>query len=474
MLQSKLFESLRCFGPKHLNQLRKIILSPVFNKDEDLIKLFDYLLPFAPRFSNRKLSKEAVYKKAMNVSEFDEKRMGYLMSNMLKMIDQLVVQQGLKKQPQVINQMLMNGYLDLNLEKNYTSALKEARAAQKNSSYRDAEFYFNEFQLQAMNNAYFDKQRKHTFDESLQKAIDSLDLYYLSVKLKYSCEIANRKNVLTADYELRLLDEILIYLKQNPYDHVPAIAIYFKILMTLLESENESHFDDLKSLLSKNIYKFPVKEARDMYRYAQNYCIKKINRGEPKFLKELFSLYKTGIENEILIEGKYLSPWTFKNIAVVALRIEEFDWTENFIHEYRERLSPKFRENAFHLNLTLFHFYKNNYGEALSLLQKVAFTDIVYVLETKTLMLRIYYELNEIEALHSLIDSFKALLRRNKLISAFRRNVHLNLLKYVKKLSRIRNGDKTKLAELKSKISEEKQVASIDWLLKKVDEKFKK
>ncbi len=474
MLNSKLLDVLCGFSPKQLKWFDEFLRSPYFNKDHEVVTLYHFILKYSPRFSHADLEKEMVYQKAFKSKKTDEKKLGYLMSDLLWYLEQFIVIQRMENDPVRNNRTLMLHYIDEDLEKHFRGKMRETEQLQQKNPYRDSDYFFNQFLIESTNNYFFDKQSKHVFNESLQQAIDNLDLYYLALKLKYSCEMMNRKNVMTADYRLRLLDEILLYLKQNSFDHVPAISIYFKILLTLTESENENHFNDLKKLLADHAAKFPQREARDMFAYAQNYCIKKINSGNPKYLEELFVLYKTSLDAEILIEGKFLSPWTYKNIVGVALRVKEFEWTSKFINDYKERLSLEFRENAFRMNLAYYHFLKNEFSDALELLAHVEFTDLIYALETKTLLLRIYYELDEIEPLFSLIDSFKVYLRRNKLISDYQLKVHLNLLKYVKKLIKLRKGEYEKSEELKNEILSVKQIAGLDWLLKKTEEKGKK
>src|SRR5690606_34798744 len=194
------------------------------------------------------------------------------------------------------------------LEKHYRGTLSDARNKQKKYPYRDAEFFYNEFLLEAAENVYFDQQRSHRFDKSLQLAVDNLDIYFLTLKLKYSCEILNRRNVVASDYEIRLLDEILRYIDSHSFEQAPAIQVYYSILMTLNEPETATHFTQLKKLLSQHTREFSPKEARDMYAYAPNYCIKQVNSGNMKFLTDLFQLYKMTLETGIIFSDKYLSP----------------------------------------------------------------------------------------------------------------------------------------------------------------------
>ncbi len=457
--------------PKQLRKLEDFIASPFFNKNDDVYQLFTAIRKFEPSFDHKDLEKGRIYKIAFpREKKYDEKKLGYLMSDIQRLIDKFLAYNELDEHPVQREYYLLSSYIDLQLDKHFSKTMKDTQLVQKENPYRDADYFYNEFLLEALNNVYFDKQRKHVYDESLQRAIDNLDLYYLAEKLKYSCEMFNRKNIVATDYKLRLLDEILVYVKDKDFEHAPAIAIYYEILMALTDSDDESHFKKLKELLKTHGSKFPLLEARDMYSYAQNFCLKRINSGHQEYLQELFHLYRTTLEEKIAFDGKYITPWTYKNIVGVALRVEEYKWVEKFIHEYKEHLSPEMCENAFAFNLASYHFNKGDFGKALELLRNVEFTDIVYSLDSKAMLLRIYYELEEVEPLWSLLDAFQVYLRRNKLISDNQKTIYQNLIHFVKEATRIRKGDKEAAKKLKEKIEKTKQVAYLQWLMKKVEE----
>src|SRR5690606_2223412 len=121
-----------------------------------------------------------------------------------------------------------------------------------------------------------------------------------------------------------------------------------------------------------------------------------------------------------------LTPWSFKNIVTNGLRLSEFDWVEKFIHDYSSRLDEKHRENAVTFNLAQLFFYKKDYPKVISHLSQVEYEDITYNLNSKTLLMASYFELDELEALNSLLDTFRVYLNRNKKIPATRRKHYLN------------------------------------------------
>ncbi|HRF77229.1 MAG TPA: hypothetical protein PLB46_11695, partial [Chitinophagales bacterium] len=269
-----------------------------------------------------------------------------------------------------------------------------------------------------------------------------------------------------------LLKEISDHLKENSYEEYPSITIYYQILMTFTDTDTEVHFEELKKLLDEHTTKFPPDEARDMYAYAQNFAIRKINAGEKRFLREYFDLSKAALEKELLMVDGDLSPWTFKNLVIAALRVGEFNWAEQFIKNYKNRLNEKFRSNAYNYNQGALLFFKGQYGDALRLINQVEYTDIFYALDTRTMQIKIYYQLDEWDPMQSAIEAFKVYLRRNKTLSENVKLLYNNFLKYTDKLSRLTKRDKPKLTELKQKIEETKQIADLGWLQQKVDEKL--
>ena len=474
MKSSKLISILQCFSKRELKRLSDFVVSPYFNKKLEVSTFYKFLLQYAPSFSDENMTKENAYhyiypQKAV----YQEKLVGYWMSDLLKLVEDFLAQEELNQSPLQKGIYLLEIYNKWQLEKPFQSTINKLHKMQAIANHYDFKYYYNEFQLHSNENFYFDRQKKHIYDNSLQKAIDNLDLYYLAEKLRYCCEILNRQNVMVSNYQLRLMKEILTYLKEHPHDDVPPIAIYTAILQSLLEKEKEQHFRNLKDLLKKYTHAFSKEEARSMYVYAINYCIGKIRIGKENYRLEVFEVYKEALEKETIFEGKYLSPWSFMNIVDIGVSIKEFEWTENFIQLYKEKLAPNFRQNAYAHNLAYLYFHQSKFGEALKLLNEVTFDDIGYSIKSRKLLLRVYYELDEIDPFYSLVDSFKIYLKRNKLLSENRKKAYLNFIKFIARLSRLIKGQNSRLLKIKKQIEENPNTPNISWLLQKVNEKLK-
>ena len=471
MRDSKLVHILKHFSKKELKRLDDFVSSPYYNKKEEVISLYRFIHAFAPTFTHKKLTKQDAFNHVSPHKKYNEKAIGYWMSDLVKLTESFIATEAFGENVLKKHYHLLEKYNEWGIEKAINATMNTAQKVQFNYPYRDHQFYYNQYLIHGQGNTYFDKQRKHTYDQSLQKAIDYLDLFYLAQKLKYSCEMVNRQNIVVSDYELKLLNEILVYLKNNPHDEIPPVAIYSAILQCLLDNQNEGHFEHFKALLNRHLHAFSRHEARDIIVYAVNYCVGKINQGNNNYSKELLEIYQVALDDETIFDGKFMSPWSYTNIVGAGVRNQQYDWTANFIQSYKNRLEPQFRENAYSYNLAYLHFYKKEFDLAHEALNKVMLNDLQYSVHSRALLLRIYYELDEVEALLSLVDSFKIYLRRNKLVSDSKRQRYLNFIKFTTRLMKIRKGNHKNLEKLKQDISNTKGIANATWLREKWKEK---
>ncbi len=446
------------------------MVSPFFNVNEEVLALFTELKKLFPVFDEKQTDKKTVFKKLYPGKRFDEQKLRYVMTDLTRLLEEFLVQKQFSENDMLKKHLLLQSLNKRDLDKYFQWQISDAYSVQEKSPYRDSVYYERQVLLEEDSYVWTSRKDNRAIDSSLQSLVDNIDIHYLTKKLKYSCEIINRMNVLKVEYNLSFLDNTLEFLKNNSFAHIPAITIYFQVLLTLRESENEKHYRKLKTLLAEHSGKFPQAELRDIYGFVQNYCIRQINLGNNNYLRELFENYKTLLEKEIIIENNSLAQFDFKNIVSIALRLDEYKWTESFIQKYAALLSADFRQNAINYNLARLHYSRKHYRDALKLLLAVEFTDVYYHLDSKSLLLRIYYELEDWEPLLSLFNTFKIYLKRNKLISEYQRSTYTNLVKFVRKLARIKMGSKLPLEKVKQEIAEVKQIADLTWLQSKADE----
>jgi hypothetical protein len=344
---------------------------------------------------------------------------------------------------------------------------------------KSSSFYFYQYQLEKnqynLTSEFEKKFKKKTRYSTLniEEIAKNLDIFYLGEKLKLYCTLLSWKNVFNLSTDLLFMEEIIKHVEEIDYTVYPPIAIYYQVYKSYIEPENIDNFYALKALISNYIESFPPEEAKDIYGSAQNFCIRKINEGKREFLKENLDLYKEAIDNGVLFYNEVLSPTTFRNIVISAVSLNEFDWAEKFITHHQDKLDEKHRENAVTFNLARLAWYRKDYKKVIAYLQNVEFDDMIYDLNSKTMLIATYYDTDDIDPLESMLDSFKVFLFRNKKnIPEQRRKNYQNFITLVRKLLKVIPGDKKQIESLKKEISGSKQIVTKKWLLEKVEELF--
>src|SRR5262249_4694210 len=130
-------------------------------------------------------------------------------------------------------------------------------------------------------------------------------------------------------------------------------------------------------------------------------------------------------------------------------------------------LPPAERDNIFRYNLALFHYRAGEHLKVLEFLRAVEFSEVFINLDVRRMLLISYYELEEWQALASLLDRFKAYLRRQKELG-YHRESYLNLIKFTQKMMKSTGKRGTGRRSLAARIAGVKAVAEREWLLGKL------
>jgi hypothetical protein len=475
MTDSKIYTVLKYFDKLAQNRLRKYIRSPYFNVNEPLMLFFDMLMEYINQNdSTRELTKEMIWEKLFSDEPYNDVRFRKLSSDLLKLVEGFIAQQVFEEKPLQKISFLLEGIKSKKLDRLYNSALRKAQMISEVEIEKPASFYYYQFEIQKHIYDLNEAELKRFEKTNVEEVVNNLDFFYLAEKLNWYSKILAQQTVVSHEYKLLFIDEIIEHIKKQEYDKVPLIKIYYLIYQTLThaESENEQHYHDLKEVLHKYWKTLKLTEAKEAYSVLLNYCTIKANQGKVYFLKEYVELSKELLKTDILWADGELYPWTFRNTILLALRLGEYDWAERFLTDYGHKLSEDLRENAISYNRVLIYFYQKRYREVIPLLQSVEYQDLVYNLSSKSILIAVYYELDEDEALLSLMDSFKTFLNRHKEISETQRTNYHNLMKYTRKLLRLKPGDKKEIEKIKQEMEDDKKVgiASMKWVYEKLAE----
>ena len=473
MTDSKIYNVLTHFDKVEQNRLRKYIRSPYFNANEALMIFYDILAEHIN--ANGKadfLTKEIIWTQLYKNETFNDVRFRKLSSDLLKLVEGFLAQKVYDENSLQQASFLLEAIGKKKIEKLYNSSIRNTKAVSELNHQKPASFFYHQFEIQKKLYDLNEAELKRFEKSNVEEIINNLDSFYLAEKLKWYCTVISRQNLVSHEYHLLFIDEIISHLNKRSYEAIPLVRIYHLIYLTQTDSENEKYYYELKEILSQHWQTLPLPEAEEAYTNLISYCIKRSNQGSPNFLNELFELYCELFEKGILLSNNELNPWHFRNTVMTSLRLGKYLWTEKFLNDYEDKLPHDFRKSAVSYNRALVYFYQKKYDKVIPLLQSVEYDELVYNLSSKSILIAVYYELDEDEPLMSLMDSFKVYITRHKEIANEKRIHYLNLMKYVRKMLKIIPGDIKEIEKIKQEMIEDKKVgiASEKWVYEKLAE----
>ncbi len=462
MKKSNLIHILRACSKKEIRELAKWLHSPVHNQREDVIKLHNFLMEDDHLLKDDFLGKEYVYRWIFPEEPYNDGKMRQVIYFMRKSVDEFLVYNELMSDDIRAKIVLGKVYRKKKLYKVFERNTKVLEKIKENYPYRNADFLRNEYSWLSELYAYESERKVRSASFNLQEASDSLDVVYLADKLRQSCLMLAHETVTESEYEIGLLEEVLDYVEKSDLLKFPAIAIYYYGYKSITEPENEVHFDNLKKeVLTSDSFFFKT-EMRDIYLMTVNYCIGKMNKGDSKFIREAFELYKRGFETGIYIENGIVSRWTFQNLVLIGLSLKEYSWIENFIHKYKDIVDKAYRESIVNFCYAKLYYTKGDFDRAKDHLLFVNYTDALINLRAKIILMKMYFEEKEIEPLESLLGSMGIYVQRKE-VSAFHKVNSKNIIRLTKKLLRVVS--QKQRAKLKLEIETVNPLSEREWLL---------
>lgn len=471
MRDSKVYLVLQKLSNRERGKFLKYIQSPYFNKNQPLVELFQIINKDLSSSTRKTYTKEQIWKKLQAKHTYDDVRFRKYLSDLLKHVENFIALEVFEKKEFQKTNFLLEAIVDRKMENLYTTIKKNTNTIAKSSKVQNADYYLHAYQAyKLLHDIETDAQQKKKISTNFTYLSKALDIFYFSEKLRlaYDAEVWKRiDGKLDADLtHIELISSIIE--KDKPLD-APPIAIYYAMYLLNKHPENDQYYFEFKAQLDNLIHFFPFHEAFPIYTAGINFCIRKINTGDPNYQEELYSLY-VGYVRSIVEDSGELSQWTFNNTVTIALRSGKYDWVKDFIVDYGKYIKEKHRENAVTYNTASYHFYLKNYDEVIKVLRNIEYDDVYYNINSKTILLMTYFEADEYEPLSFLLESFRAYLNRNKNIPESKKILTKKLIKHTKKLVNLPPSNREALGKLKQEILDTKQLPLKTWLLEKIAE----
>ncbi len=473
MSSNKLIVLLNALSKQERSRLRKFLCSPYFNERTDIVELFDALREHSCT-SEKTLNaphKRAIWEKLYPNRPYDDLSLRRLFSDLNQLAQRFLVAEMRRQNP--INEAidLLDALDRFDLPKHTAAAERHLDQQLEALPGKCAEYY------SLWHRRYWNALKRASkqvvtpdFPSKLADTDFYLESFYLIQKLKMYIDWLLYRGLRAGECQLLMVPGFWEHLDNPRFDQVPLIRIFQKIILCLSYPEEEAHFDQLLCRLREQGHQLSRTDQRECFFIAQNYCALKINQGNVQYYYRYFELIREMADRGLLLENGQLPEPVFKNFITVSLGAGQYAWTEQFICEYAPYLPERIRENARTFNLAYVYFYQKDYDRVLECLRDVEYSDVVYALGAKSILVRTYYEMGEIQALDSLIDSFRAFLLRNKVLSKNLKREYINFVNLVRKLTMLDPSDKKTLARLRQRVSQTSYTMPKNWLMRQLAE----
>jgi hypothetical protein len=456
-------------------QIAKTVRSPVFNTREEVTALLDYIIKntentaVSPTGSNTDpLAKEMAWQqlfggKFLKKASFDDGKMRHLMSFLLDIIRSWLALENIKNNHNHIDLHLCRTLKKKGHHQLFEKEMARAKSVLEKTSLRNDTYYLQKFTLE-LEDWETVRQLQRDGSDNLQAMNTSFGAFVAINTLRQGCSSQAQKSVAELRMDIPYLSETIRLVEAGNFEGLPGVEAWYNSYKALTASDNELYFNRLKQHLVQDARCFSDSDLRDLYILAINVCIKRINIADKKYIQEAFELYKSGLERRLFLENGFLSKFTYRNVLNLAVAIGEWDWSLAYLHEFSQYLPPKDRENTFTYNLATWCFRKKDYEQAQELLRRVDLKDMLENFDSRRMLLRIYFEKGEWQALTSLLDSFEIYLRRNK-SGGYHREMYMNMVRFLKKMAALTPGNTTPREKLRKEITQTKYLAEREWLL---------
>lgn len=445
MVKSSLIQSVSKLSRKEFERFLLFVKSPYYNNNEQVIELTEYLLLHFGKYNNENCDKETVYKHVYLSNQFNYVQLRRLFSTTLSLLEQMLVVEYRNKNELSGHLDLLNVLIDKKMNKRVEKNVQKVESILEDSNnFVHSDEYYLKYKLINSLDSWYLSQLNFGKSYLMQQKLDTLDTHYIIEKLFQSCGMINRERELEGrnkliNYKYPLVDQINQFIATNEYyKNEIALNVYHKIYKSLVDNDDEDNYFELCTLVEKHIDIFGREEGSDIYVNLINFAARKINQGKTHFFPHIFELQKIMLTHGFLMENGVLSHLSYQNLVTTALGLKEYDWALNFIEEYQTFLPLKIKSNAYNYNLAAYYCEISEYEKAHDLLVNIEYNNLMYNLNARAMLLRVYFETEEVNALEAHTSAFKVYLMRKKVINKDKYRRYYNLFRYTERVFKIK------------------------------------
>ena len=478
---------LKTFSRKEVLEFSKFIDSPFYNNHSTLIKLFKELKKYYPGFCDQRLTKKYLFNIVNKGVKYNDNLFRKYFSLLYKLSEEYLNILEIRKSDKSFDLNVLRQISARNTDSIFNKKLKEIKKKNDKEKKTDSEDFYYLYDLNNLNLKNNIRKSKLTdINSVLIESVENLFTYFISYAgYGYSQLVTNSKTMsnpedirrvefIFKNFDLKTYIEMLENRKSvNSSKAVLILKLIYYDLKLNSDTDSETAYRNLKEFLISNS-EFLDKKLIHLYnKRLIVFCMIRQLNNINSYDRELFDNFKFMLDNRLFFidDGSKLLLNDFRAILYSAMSNNDYDWAENFIAEFKDKVSNMSESEMYHFGMSSLNFNKKRFEDSLEHLSKIKTKHVYFLIDTYILKSKIFYELNYTDSAISVTNAFRHFLNRNTLISE---NIKKGLLIYLvifKKLIKLRQRpDAFKLEILCDKISGSVNIRNKVWLREKCDD----
>ena len=209
MQKNKLLIFLGKLSEQEIKEFKISYMNKLYDKTSVPNRLLNYLIKYHPNFSSDKLDAEKIHKSVFKNDTYNRNDVINAFSDLRKELKRFLIWNSKEDYPFEKDAILLQLYEKYNLKTHFDLLLKSMNKKVDKESDNIWKWFKK---MKIAHEYYFDpkKEQINLSEASLLKAMENLDKFYAISKLKYTCDLYNRNQVLQNKIpEIKLLKELV-------------------------------------------------------------------------------------------------------------------------------------------------------------------------------------------------------------------------------------------------------------------------
>lgn len=473
MKDTKLSEILLKLTKIEFRNLEEFLLSPFFNKNQNILKLYYILKDNYHMLSTGMIEQQEIFRQIFPKEKFDDVKSRKLLSNFTKLVEQYLIILELDNNKVNTNIILLNAFKDRNITKSFES-LKQIILKEKTLGIKMNEKYYQDMvNLYAQMLSYHADSISSEYETLITKLEEAQNYKFIISKLNINYLASYVKNNSNKNFNQRnwCFEDVIKFVEKNKdiikSEH-PVVYLHYLNYKMTQDEDAPAPFNEMKEFMEAHIDQLDKASIRFFLMNMNNYCVKLYWNGNNDALNDILRINSYLDEKDILFIDKKVNANNFLTVVNLSLKLNAVQFVENFLNKYKDRFPEELKDSTVYLTLARILFARKEYDKSLFALGKVKYINYFYYINSKLLLCKLYYELNYLKEISSIIESIKQFQKRNDNIPVAMNKAINSFLSYLKKLVRMKMNPNERLNY--EEILKATYTAEKEWLADKVKE----